>query len=213
MKVLSIDCSSSTIGWSVLYVNQPNSISFVNCGYIKPNKDGNLIDRLFETKQEIIALIDKYKPDQVAVEEIIPFMQGASTAKTIIMLTTFNRMVCLTIRELLGTAPELFSVMSIRHGLKLNKILCKKEEMPELVAKHLEITFPYEYISKGKNKGKPAPESYDKADAIAVGLYYAKILLGQIKRPKTKADKTEAKKEKAKKAKKSKIVKKVKSKK
>ncbi|MCP6726354.1 hypothetical protein NL526_30315, partial [Klebsiella pneumoniae] len=77
-----------------------------------------------------------------AIEDLIKFMTK-STATTVVVLTTFNRMVCLLAYDYLKKQPELFNVMSIRHALKLNKILPKKEEMPELVAKHLEIKFPY----------------------------------------------------------------------
>jgi hypothetical protein len=91
-------------------------------------------------------------------------------------------MVGLTSYDYLGRAPELFSVMTIRHGLKLNKIFPKKEDMPELVAKHLGITFPYERTTKGKTKGKIKMESYDKADGMAVALYYAFVLTGKAKR-------------------------------
>ena len=76
--------------------------------------------------------------------------------------------------------------MTIRHGLKFDKIFPKKQDMAELVAKHLGITFPYEYDKKGKVK----VESFDKADGVAVALYYAFVLTGKIirkaKKPKVK---------------------------
>ena len=104
-------------------------------------------------------------------------MKGKSTAKTIIMLTTFNRMICLTSYDYLGSSPKLYSVMTIRHGLKTGKELPKKEEMPALVAQHLGITFPYEYNKKGNIK----VESFDKADGMAVALYHARFLAGMVK--------------------------------
>ena len=80
--------------------------------------------------------------------------------------------------DYLKKSPELFNIMSIRHGLKLSKILPKKEEMPELIAHHLNIKFPYIY----NKKGKIAVESYDMADGVAVALYYAFLVTGKIKR-------------------------------
>ncbi len=53
--------------------------------------------------------------------------------------------------------------------------------MPELVSKHLDIKFPYEYIKKGRSKGKIHVSNYDRSDAIAVALYYAFVLTGKIK--------------------------------
>lgn len=182
-RVLGIDCSSTTIGYSVLDIDEKsNKIDFICADYIKPIKKGSIIERIVDTRDKMQNIIYKYKPDYIGIEDIISFMKGKSTAKTIIMLTTFNRMVGLCAFDYLKKTPELFNVMTIRHGLKIDKILPKKEDMSELVAKHLRITFPYEYNKNGKIK----PESYDKADAIAVGLYYTFVLIGRVIKKKKK---------------------------
>jgi Holliday junction resolvasome RuvABC endonuclease subunit len=177
IRVLGIDCSSTTIGYCILDIDN-GQVVFVKAGYIKPLKKGGIIDRIVDTRDKIQDLINTVKPDYIGIEEIVQFMKGASTAKTIIMLTTFNRMIGLAAYDYLKKSPDFFSVMSIRHGLKENKIFPKKEDMPELVAKHLGITFPYETNKKGKLK----VENYDKADGIAVALYYAYVLTGKLKR-------------------------------
>lgn len=177
-RVLGFDVSSTTIGYSVLEIDSDNHIQFVLCNYVKPNKKGTIIDRIVETRNVIQSIIDQVKPDYIGIEDIIQFMQGHSTAKTIIMLTTFNRMIGLTAHDYLHHAPELFSVMSIRHGIKLDKTLPKKEQIPDLVAQHLGITFPYLFNKKGKIK----VESYDMADGVAVALYHAFLLTGRVKR-------------------------------
>lgn len=175
-KVLGLDVSSTTIGYCLLEITEDNQIKFDHCNYLKPIKKGTIIERIVDTRNKIKAIIEKHKPDLIAIEDIIQFMKGQSTAKTIITLTTFNRMICLLANDYLGHPPELFSVMSIRHGLKTNNIFPKKEDMPELVAKHLGITFPYELNKKGNIK----VESYDMADGVAVALYYAFVLSGKI---------------------------------
>jgi Holliday junction resolvasome RuvABC endonuclease subunit len=184
-RVLGIDCSSTTIGYCVLDIDN-NQIQFISANYLKPLKKGTIIERIVDTRNKMQTIIDQVKPDYIGIEEIIQFMKGKSTAKTIIMLTTFNRMVSLLSYDYLQKSPELFNVMSIRHGLKLNKDFPKKEDMPDLVAKHLGITFPYEHNKNGKIK----VENYDKADGIAVALYYAFVLTNRIvrkvKKPKVK---------------------------
>lgn len=182
--VLGFDVSSTTIGWCALSIDVNNKISIVKYDYIKPLKKGTIIERIVDTRNKIKKIIDMIKPDHIGIEDIIQFMQGKSTAKTIITLTTFNRMICLLAFDYLGTSPELFSVMTIRHGLKINNIFPKKEEMPDLVAKHLGITFPYQLNKKGKIK----VENFDMADGIAVALYYSLKLSGQLK-PKVKKSK------------------------
>lgn len=189
-KILGWDVSSTTIGYCFLLWNdETNEIKFESCNYLKPIKKGDIFERLDNTRKKVKAITENFKPDYIGVENIIEFMKGASGAKTIIMLALFNRTIGLVAYDYLGKSPELFNVMQIRHGLKFGTELPKKEEMPELVAKHLGITFPYVYK---KNK-KIADESGDMADGVAVALYYAHVLSGKIvlkdKKPKKKKKK------------------------
>lgn len=180
-RILGFDCSSTTIGWSTLdWDDVTNQITFNQAGYIKPTKKGSIIERIVETRNAVQKIIVEAKPDYIAIEDIIKFMKGKSTAQTIIMLTTFNRMIGLISYDYLGKGPFLYNVMTIRHGLKEDKQLPKKEDMPALVAKHLGITFPYEYGKKGKLK----VENFDKADGMAVALYHAFVLAGRTKKSK-----------------------------
>lgn len=177
--ILGFDVSSTTIGHcAVSWDEITNDIKLVNAAYLKPLKKGSILERIVDTRNKIQKIIVDAKPDYIAIEDIIQFMAGKSTAQTIIMLTTFNRMIGLTAYDYLGKVPELFSVMTIRHGLKLTKDLPKKEDMPAVVSNHLGITFPYEYNRLGNIK----VESYDKADGMAVALYQALLLAGKVKR-------------------------------
>lgn len=179
--VMGFDVSSTCIGYCVLEVNE-KLVRLRHASYLKPSKEGHIIDRLADTRNKIRDLIQEHNPDHIGIEEVIQFMKGKSTAKTITTLTAFNRMIGLLAYDHLGRAPKMFHVASIRHGLKKGKVLPAKEDMPKLVAKHLKIKFPWEYIVKGKNKGKPKVSNYDMADGIAVALYYAHLLTGKIKR-------------------------------
>jgi len=179
--VLGFDISSTTIGYCALEIDG-SQIKFLKAHYIKPSKDGHILDRLADTRNKIQQLIQEVKPDYIGIEEIISFMKGKTTANTIITLASFNRMIGLLAHDYLGKAPEMFNVMSIRHGLKFKKALPQKEDMPKLVSKHLKIKFPWELITKGKSKGKPKSSNFDVADGIAVALHYARILTGQSKR-------------------------------
>lgn len=177
--VAGFDISSTTTGWCILKIEN-NNISYIDSGFFKPLKKGSIFDRLSHSKKEIEKILKKYHPNYIAIEDIISFMKGASTAKTIITLSVFNRIVGMTAYEYLGKSPELFNVMSIRHGLKLSKDLPKKEDMPELAAHHLGVKFPYLYGRSGNIKS----ESYDIADAWSVAIYYSKLLTNQIKKKK-----------------------------
>ena len=165
-KILGFDVSSTCIGYSVIEIDN-NNIKFISCNYIKPIKNKSIIDRLAKTRDEIKKIIDTVKPDYIAIEDIISFMAGSSTAKTIITLTSFNRMIGLLAYDYLNKSPDYYSVITIRSNLKKSSKLLKnpkKEEIPELLEKVLNITFPWELNKKGKEK----KENYDMSDGIAV---------------------------------------------
>jgi Holliday junction resolvasome RuvABC endonuclease subunit len=179
--ILGLDCSSTTFGYGILAITPENNINYVKCGYYKPPKTGNILDRLKESRDNINKIIQTYSPDNIGIEDIIQYMPKMSTAKTIITLTAFNRMAGLTAYDYLHKSPELFSVLSIRHGLKIDKVYPKKEEMPELLEKHLNFSFPYIYQKSKKTPNKIKTETYDMADGLAVALYLAYKTTGKIK--------------------------------
>jgi Holliday junction resolvasome RuvABC endonuclease subunit len=189
-RILGFDVSSTCIGYCLLeWDDVTNSIKFVDMNNHKPIKKGNMVERLYHTRGVIQKIIANYNPDYIGIEDIIQFMKNKSRAITVITLAVFNRMVGLAAHDHLGHSPEFFNVMQIRHGLKIDKELPKKEDMPELVAKHLGITFPYVY----KKSGALAEESGDMADGVAVALYYAFVLTGKVtlkvKKPKKRKKK------------------------
>ena len=189
-KILGFDISSTCIGYCLLeFDDLTNDVKFIKCNYHKPTKKGNILERLYDTKNVIKKVIDEFKPDFIAIEDIIQFMKNKSSAKTVITLAVFNRMIGLLAYDYLGKSPELFNVMQIRHGLKLSAALPQKAEMPELVANHLKIAFPYVY----KKKGNIDSVSEDMADSVAVALYCAYVHTGKIilkiKKPKIKKSK------------------------
>lgn len=186
--VLGFDVSSSCIGYCHLQIDDNNQIKFISCNYIKPIKQGNIIERVVHTRNKINDIINNIKPDYIGIEDIIQFMRGHSTAKTIIMLTTFNRMIGLASYDFLKKSPELFSVMTIRHFIKKQaklKSLPQKEELPAILESLLNIKFPWEL---NKNN-KPKVENYDKSDAVCCAYYYAMKLTSNPIPAKTKKSK------------------------
>jgi len=169
-RIMGWDVSSATVGWCVLDVDEDGkNVKFIKCSYFKPIKKGSTLDRLKHTQDKVQSILEEYKPDEIAIEEITKFMPHLSSAQTIITLAIFNRVVGLTCLNYLKKSPEMFSVMAMRHGLKLTSELPKKEDMPSLVETYMNIKFPFEINKNGKIKN----ESYDMADACIVGMYYA----------------------------------------
>lgn len=175
---MGLDISSSCIGYCILDVDElSNDIKYVSMHYLKPSKKGKIMERIVDTRNKLNIIINEMKPDYIAIEDLIKFMPK-STATTVVVLTTFNRMICLLAHDYLQRQPELFNVLSIRHGLKTDKTLPQKQDMPELIAHHLNIRFPYIH----KKSGKINEISMDMADGVAVALYYAFLLTGRVKR-------------------------------
>lgn len=169
-RILGLDASTTTIGLSVIDYDD-ESLTMIHHEYFKPPKNGNIFEKLAIVRDFVFSRLDKYKPDDVSLEDIILFMKGHSTAKTVSSLAVLNRTVGLAVYNQSGKIPALLNVMKIRHALKLDKKLPPKEAMPDLVAHHLKISYPW-IMNK---KGKVMVENYDMADAIAVALAFIKI--------------------------------------
>ena len=172
-RILGLDASSKTIGIAIIDYDD-NQLSLHDCFYYKPPQKGNIFERMSKVRIYIQKLIDTYKPDDVSLEDIVLHMKGHSTAKTITTLAVLNRTVGTAVFDKHGKAPYLYNVMRIRHAIKNNKDLPPKEEIPNLVADHLGLSFPYLTNSKGevvkKKNGDFKEENFDIADGIACAL-------------------------------------------
>lgn len=177
MKILSLDISSATIGAAILEKDEVTQdfkqVKLIYLTHFNPPAKVSLFQMLMEVKIFIKDLLSTFNPDIIVIEDILQFVKGKSGAKTIIKLAIVNRTVGLTIVEQTGKAPKLMNISRIRHAIKLGKIPPAKEDIPELVAQHLGISFPWIYkIRKGVSV--PCKENWDMGDAIAAGLAWIK---------------------------------------
>jgi len=165
IKVLGLDCSSSTIGWGLVDLNdEPHLLAY---GHIKPldSKHG-LIERLDGVYETIKTLCEELEPTHVSIEDILLFMKGKSQAKTITILATFNRVAALSAHKNSDAEIIFYPSQTIR---KIIKNACKlpkkieKEGIPDLIIDKLEPTFE----TLINRKGNVAKEAYDEADGIA----------------------------------------------
>lgn len=171
MRFLGLDASSSVIGIAVLdFID--NKIEVIKIDHFKCPKKGDLFNKLNIIREFIFKIIDQYKPDRIILEDIILFMAGKSTAKTITTLAVLNRTVGLAIFNKTGKSPELFNVMAVRHALKEGKQLPAKETIPALLEKVFDKPFPMVYTKTGKLD----KISYDRADAAALAYTAIKKL-------------------------------------
>lgn len=170
-KILGLDCSSTTVGWALLGIEN-GSIVIVEHGNIKPlNKEKfSIVERLDDISKRIDLLCKRLDPTFIIIEDIVQYMQNKTSANTIILLALFNRVIALQIYRTTHKLPLFLLPISIRSKIKrflkmTNKI--DKEDIPDILQKYFGKTFfkIVGYKKRGKNKGQPVIEVYDEADA------------------------------------------------
>jgi Holliday junction resolvasome RuvABC endonuclease subunit len=185
-RVIGIDASTTTVGIAILEYSVDGYCHYdgyhnvfeklIHYEYYKPNKKLDILDMVIETREYILGVARKFKVDEFVIEDYVRFMANNSTAATTIPLAILNMSLRLAVLDNLEITPHALNVMKIRHTLKLDKKLPAKEDIPELVALRLGISFPWEMkINKRTKKQEPKTESYDMADAMAVALAWLRI--------------------------------------
>ncbi|MFA5048443.1 MAG: crossover junction endodeoxyribonuclease RuvC [Patescibacteria group bacterium] len=167
--VLGLDCSSATIGWGLISLSDPPKL--ISHGYIKPlDSKYSEIERLDDVYDRICMLCDTLKPSVVSVEDIFLFMKGKSKARTITLLTAFNRVISLAAYKKVGKV-SFYTVHEIRKVIKNAFSIAVdigKEDMPNFIRQHLEPNF----TDIKNKKNEQAKETCDEADGIAAGWCY-----------------------------------------
>ena len=69
MRILGIDPGIATIGFGVLE-SEKNSHKLINCGVITTPAHTSLSSRLEQIYDDMISLLDLFKPDAVSIEEL-----------------------------------------------------------------------------------------------------------------------------------------------
>lgn len=185
--VLGLDASTTTVGIAVISYDNEYKPTLIYSNYYKPNKEDGIINMLIETRSYIKNIANKYSIDEFVIEDYVRFMKGKSSASTVIPLAILNTTLRLMILDDFHISPEALNVLKIRHALKLDKKLPTKDDMPDLVAHHLGIDYPWLYkYNKRKKIDVIMDESYDIADAIAVALAFIKIKSRPLKKQRSR---------------------------
>jgi len=183
-KVLGLDISSSTIGWSIISFDD-KVIYLVDYGHIKPlskskaDKKGlGYTPRVDSAYKEIASLIKDKKPDIVSIEEYAKrFSKNRSTANTIIVLATFNEIVNLSCYHNLKKESFKYTVSNIRS--EVSKAYKEKIKSKDDVFPFVEKTFSNFKPTKTRF-GNIKKEHYDEADAIFTALAHIVIKEGVL---------------------------------
>ena len=94
MRILGIDPGTATVGWGVIEIHGGKATA-VAYGHISTDKDLAPEKRLAEIARDLEAIINKYQPEEAAVEELFFF----KNQKTIISVAQARGVILLTLEN------------------------------------------------------------------------------------------------------------------
>jgi crossover junction endodeoxyribonuclease RuvC len=78
--IIGIDPGLNTTGWGIVK-SEGGAMSFIKCGSIKTKASDSIADRLKKIYKELTSVIEQYKPDLAAIEEVFVNMNSGSSMK------------------------------------------------------------------------------------------------------------------------------------
>lgn len=171
MKILGIDPGTARCGYGVIDVSlKDGSISWVAHGCIETDKLKTDSERLHLVFNDIMSLIDKYQPDQVAVELLFMFRNQ----KTAMKIAEARGVILLACAKK-GLALQTFEYTPLQ--VKLAVTGYGRSEKPQVAEEVEKALKPVRNISSSKKDGFD-----DAADALAVAMaHYHKYVEEGIK--------------------------------
>jgi crossover junction endodeoxyribonuclease RuvC len=148
MRVCGIDCGTETTGYGV--VESSPDLVWLAAGGICPPRKSHLPERLAAIHAELVALLDRWRPDVVAVEEVF----YSVNAKSAIRLGHV-RGVALLAAASAGIPVAEYAPLTIKSTVT-GYGLAAKQQVQFMVARLLGLA--------------SAPEPADAADALAIAI-------------------------------------------
>ncbi len=168
MRILGIDPGTARCGYGVIDVNEKDgSISWVSHGCIETDKLNKDCERLNRVFNDIINLIEKFDPDQVAIELLFMFknqktVMKISEARGVILLACVKKGLALQTFEYTpmqvklavtgyGRSDKKEVVLEVRKAMKKRSIGSKKKDGFDDAADALAVAMAHyhKYIEEG----------------------------------------------------------------
>lgn len=149
LKVLGIDPGTATTGWAILEENN-GLVKPLDYGHIETSKNKSEDQRLFEISRDLKKIIEKYKPQEAAVESLFFF----KNQKTVIQIAQARGAILLTLKT---KGVKIFSYTPLQVKQALTGYGRAEKKQIQLMTKNiLRLNF--------------IPRPDDTADAIAIAL-------------------------------------------
>lgn len=153
MIIVGFDPGLATLGYGVIRKEKGHQPEMVDYGIVSTPKDENLAVRLCMLEKGIKQIIDKYKPDEIAIEELF----FAKNVKTGIAVAHARGVLLLTTNKECGRIFE-YTPLQIKQALT-GYGRADKNQIQQMVKTFLHL--------------KAVPKPDDAADALAVALCHA----------------------------------------
>jgi crossover junction endodeoxyribonuclease RuvC len=149
MRILGIDPGTATTGWAIIEIKNKEAKP-IDFGFISTKKNKSEEERLFEISKDLKKIIEKYRPQEAAIEKIFFF----KNQKTIIEVAQSRGAILLTLREK-NIIISSYTPLQIKQALTGYGKAEKKQV--QLMAKNI-------------LRLKSVPKPDDVADAIAIAV-------------------------------------------
>lgn len=149
MRILGIDPGTAIVGYGIIDYEK-NKFTVVDYGCIYTDKNALMEDRLVKIHEELKALIEKYRPEEMAVEELFYFKNN----KTVISVGQARGVIVLTGR--MQSLPiGSYTPLQVKMGIT-GYGRADKKQVQQMVQKFLGL--------------KELPKPDDAADALAIAI-------------------------------------------
>jgi len=153
MIIVGFDPGLATIGYGVIKTDKSRKAEMIDYGVISTPKDENLAVRLCLIEKGVKQIIDTFKPDEIAIEELF----FAKNVKTAIAVAHARGVILLTANKECGKIFE-YTPLQIKQALT-GYGRADKNQIQQMVKTFLSL------------KAIPRPD--DAADALAVALCHS----------------------------------------
>lgn len=154
MIIVGFDPGLATLGYGVIKTDAKNKPEMLDYGIISTPKEESLPVRLCMLEKGIKQIIDKFKPDEIAIEELF----FAKNVKTAISVAHARGVILLTANKECGKLYE-YTPLQIKQALT-GYGRADKNQIQQMVKTFLGL--------------KAVPKPDDAADALAVALCHSR---------------------------------------
>ncbi|MBQ8427417.1 MAG: crossover junction endodeoxyribonuclease RuvC [Clostridia bacterium] len=154
MVIVGFDPGIATLGYGVIKTDKRGKAEMIDYGIVSTPKEENLAVRLCMLERGVKEIIEKYKPDEIAIEELF----FAKNVKTGIAVAHARGVILLTCNKECGRIFE-YTPLQIKQALT-GYGRAEKKQIQAMVKTFLNL--------------KAVPKPDDAADALAVALTHSR---------------------------------------